>query len=152
MPEAWRIVKAKHSATAFSGEGAVKTGGRWNSRGVLVVYASSSKSLALLETLVHLTPPVSIQYSAFRLEFDAALAEVFPAGKLPPDWRCEPPPPSTKAFGDAWAQEARSALLAVPSIISGDLNYLVNPNHSDFRKVIIGKPEPFVFDPRLLSD
>jgi RES domain-containing protein len=44
MPQAWRIVKAKHATTAFSGEGAAKTGGRWNSRGVPVVYASSTKS------------------------------------------------------------------------------------------------------------
>jgi RES domain-containing protein len=28
MPEAWRILKAKHVATAFSGEGAAKSGGR----------------------------------------------------------------------------------------------------------------------------
>jgi RES domain-containing protein len=152
MPEAWRIVKAKHSATAFSGESAAKTGGRWNSRGVPMVYASSSKSLAVLENLVHLTPPFSFQYSAIRLQFDEALAEVFPAGKLPPDWRCEPPPPSTKAIGDAWTLEARSAVLAVPSIITGDLNFLVNPNHPDFQKVVVSKPEPFVFDPRLLSD
>ena len=36
MPEAWRIVKARHAATAFSGEGAQKSGGRWNSRGIAV--------------------------------------------------------------------------------------------------------------------
>jgi len=67
MPEAWRIVKAKHAATAFSGEGAAKTGGRWNSRGVPVVYASSTKSLAALETLVHLNPPMPFKYVVFRL-------------------------------------------------------------------------------------
>jgi len=58
MPEAWRILKEKHAATAFSGEGAAKTGGRWNSRGVPVIYTSSTQSLATLESLVHLNPPV----------------------------------------------------------------------------------------------
>ena len=82
MPEAWRIVKAKHAATAFSGEGAAKTGGRWNSRGVPVVYASSTKSLAALETLVHLNPPVPFKYVAFRLQFDAALVENVPLNRL----------------------------------------------------------------------
>ena len=67
MLRAWRIVKAKHAATAFSGEGAVLTGGRWNSRGVRVVYASSTLSLAVLESLVHLNPPVVFKYVAFRL-------------------------------------------------------------------------------------
>jgi len=152
MPEAWRIVKAKHAATAFSGEGAAKTGGRWNSRGVPVVYASSTKSLAALETLVHLNPPVPFKYVAFRLQFDAALVEDVPLNRLPADWRVEPPPPSTKAIGDAWAREVRSAVLALPSVIvPGELNYLLNPAHPAFKKISIGKPERFAFDPRLLT-
>jgi RES domain-containing protein len=152
MPQAWRIVKAKHATTAFSGEGAAKTGGRWNSRGVPVVYASSTKSLAALETLVHLNPPVPFQYVAFHLQFDAALVENIPLNRLPADWRVEPPPPSTKAICDAWVQEVRSAVLALPSVIvPGELNYLLNPAHPAFKKISIGKPERFAFDPRLLT-
>ena len=152
MPEAWRIVKQKHAATAFSGDGAAKTGGRWNSRGVPVVYASSTKSLAALETLVHLNPPVPFKYVGFRLQFDAALIERVPLNRLPADWRVEPPPPSTKAIGDAWARGVRSAVLALPSvIIPGESNYLLNPAHPAFKKISIGKPERFAFDPRLLT-
>ena len=92
MPEAWRIVKAKHAATAFSGKGAADHGGRWNSRGVAVVYASRTKSLAVLESLVHLNPPVRFKSVAFRLEFDGACVETFPLNKLPLDWQVEPPP------------------------------------------------------------
>jgi RES domain-containing protein len=33
MLEAWRMVKQKHIATAFSSEGATKTEGRWNVNG-----------------------------------------------------------------------------------------------------------------------
>ena len=54
MPRAWRLVKARHAAGAFDGEGARLHGGRWNSRGARVVYVSSSRSLAALELLVHL--------------------------------------------------------------------------------------------------
>ena len=152
MPEAWRIVKAKHAATAFSGEGAAKNGGRWNSRGVRGIYASSTKSLAALETLVHLNPPVPFKYIAFRLQFDAALVEKVPVNRLAADWRVEPPPPSTKAIGDAWVREVRSAVLALPSVIvPGELNYLLNPVHPAFKKISIGKPERFAFDPRLLT-
>jgi RES domain-containing protein len=152
MPEAWRIVKAKHAATAFSGDGAAKTGGRWNSRGVPVIYASSTKSLAALETLVHLNPPVPFKYVAFRLQFDAALVDNVPLNRLPADWRVEPPPPSTKAIGDAWVREVRSAVLALPSVIvPGELNYLLNPAHPAFKKISISKPEGFIFDPRLLT-
>jgi RES domain-containing protein len=152
MPEAWRIVKAKHAATAFSGDGAAKTGGRWNSRGVPVVYTSSTESLAALETLVHLNPPVPFKYVAFRLQFDNALIENVPLNRLPAEWRVEPPPPSTKAIGDAWLREVRSAVLALPSVVvPGELNYLLNPAHPAFKKISIGKPEQFAFDPRLLT-
>jgi RES domain-containing protein len=77
MPEAWRIVKARHAATAFSGKGAADNGGRWNSRGVAVVYASITKSLAVLESLVHLNPPVRFKSVVFRLQFEDALVENF---------------------------------------------------------------------------
>lgn len=152
MPEAWRIIKEKHAATAFSGEGAAKTGGRWNSRGLPVVYTSSTKSLAALESLVHLNPPVLFKYVAIRIKFDDALLEILPPKSLPSDWLVEPPPPSSKAIGDAWVGEARSAVLALPSVlISGEPNYLLNPAHPDFKKISIGKPERFAFDPRLLD-
>ena len=152
MPEAWRIVKEKHAATAFSGDGAAKTGGRWNSRGVPVVYTSSTKSLAALETLVHLNPPAPFKYVVFRLQFDDALIENVPLNRLPASWRVEPPPPSTKGIGDAWVREVRSAVLALPSvIIPGELNYLLNPAHPAFKRISIGKPERFAFDPRLLT-
>jgi RES domain-containing protein len=151
MGETWRIVKEKHAATAFSGEGAAKTGGRWNSRGIAMVYTSCTKSLATLETLVHLNPPMLFTYVAIRAKFDDAIVETFPVKNLPADWRMEPPPPSTKIIGDTWVREVRSAVLALPSVITGELNHLINPAHPDFKKISIGKPEPFIFDPRLLA-
>jgi len=152
MPEAWRIIKEKHADTAFSGEGARLFGGRWNSPGVLVVYTSSTKALAALESLVHLNPQVLFKYVAIPIEFDKALLEVLPVKTLPIDWQVEPPAPSSKAVGDDWVRKTRSAVLALPSvIISGERNYLLNPTHPDFKKISIGKPEPFAFDPRLLA-
>ncbi len=152
MLEAWRIVKAKHAATAFSGEGAARTGGRWNSRGVRVIYTSSTQSLAVLESLVHLNPPVRFHYVAMRVGFDKALVETVPPQSLPADWQAEPPASSTERLGDRWVREARSAVLALPSvIIPGEVNYLLNPTHPDFKRIAIGKPERFAFDPRLLT-
>lgn len=152
MPEAWRIVKEKHAAAAFSGEGAARNGGRWNSRGVRLIYTSSTESLAALETLVHLNPQMPFKYVAIRVIFDDALIEIAAPNALPPDWRVEPPPPSCKRVGDAWVRQARSAVLALPSvIISGELNYLINPTHPDFKKITIAKPQKFTFDPRLLT-
>ena len=143
------MVKEKHAATAFLGEGAWLYGGRWNSAGTSVVYTSGSQALAALESLVHLNPPVIFKYLAIPIEFDDPLVEKVAA--LPADWTEEPPPPATKAIGDLWVKEARSAVLELPSvIILGEPNYLLNPAHPDFQKIIIGKPQPFSFDPRLL--
>lgn len=148
---AWRIVKEKRAATAFDGEGAWLHGGRWNSRGTRVIYASATLALAALENLVHLTPPMTFRYVAIPVEFEQRLVEtVTPAG-LPADWSEQPPPPSAKALGDLWVKEARSAVLALPSvIIQAETNYLLNPAHPDFKSIVIGKPARFSFDPRLL--
>jgi RES domain-containing protein len=151
MPQAWRIVKTKHASTAFDGEGAKLNGGRWNSAGVRVVYVSFSKSLAALETLVHLKLPVTSKYLAIPVEFDNALVEVFLPKNLPTGWNIEPPPPVTQEIGDRWVKEQRSAILALPSVITRESNYLINPAHPDFKRISIGSPEPFTFDPRLLS-
>ena len=148
---AWRIVKKKHAAIAFDGEGAWRFGGRWNSPGTRVVYTSGTKALATLESLVHLNPPVTFKYVAIPVEFDDALVEAVGVADLPADWSEEPPPPSTLEVGDQWVKDARSAVLELPSvIIQTEPNYLLNPAHPDFNKIAIGKPVPFAFDPRLL--
>jgi RES domain-containing protein len=150
MGEAWRIVKAKHAATAFDGEGARLNGGRWNSVGVRAVYVSATKSLAALETLVHLKLPMTSTFVAIPVWFDDRFVETIPLSALPSGWNAEPPSLASQGIGDAWTKAVRSALLAVPSILTGETNYLINPTHPDFIRIKIGKPEPFIFDARLL--
>ncbi|MDK2971975.1 MAG: hypothetical protein PWP23_1730 [Candidatus Sumerlaeota bacterium] len=152
MPVAWRIVKEKHAASAFDGEGAFTYGGRWNSPGVRVVYASESLSLAALESLVHLNPFLPFRYVRFRVEFADALVEEIGKDSLVRDWNVQPPGPASKSVGDAWGRAARTPVLRVPSVIIPiESNFLLNPQHPGFRKVRISKPEPFALDPRLLS-
>lgn len=151
MRQAWRIVKARHEGTAFDGEGARIYGGRWNSPGTRLVYASATLSLAALESLVHLNPPVAFRWVAIPVSFEERLVEVMSVAGLPADWTEEPPPPSTMEVGDQWVKQARSAVLEIPSVIvRSESNYLLNPAHPDFKKVVIGKSAPFAFDPRLL--
>ena len=151
MKRAWRIVREEHGSAAFDGEGAWRFGGRWNSRGTRMIYTSGTLSLAALETLVHLNPPVAFKYVAIPVEFDEALLETFATSDLPADWNEEPPPPSTAEIGDRWVKESRSAVLELPSvIIPAEPNYLLNPAHSEFKRIRIGKPVRFSFDPRLI--
>jgi RES domain-containing protein len=151
MPEAWRIVRENLLASAFTGQGAAKFGGRWNSRGVAIVYTSATRSLAALEMLVHLNLPEFFRYRIIRLEFSEALVDRMAVVKLPRNWREEPPPPTCQRIGDLWVKQARSAVLALPSvIIPEEINYMLNPAHRDFKKINIGKPADFRFDARLL--
>ena len=149
----WRIVPEDQAATALDGEGARLYGGRWNSVGVAMVYASEHKSLAALEVRVHINTTRKLKrYKCFTFAFDEKLMKVFPVGSLPRDWQQEPPPPSLQQFGDAWVRAADSPILAVPSvIIPNERNYLLNPKHPEFAKIKVGKSEDFAFDPRLLT-
>ena len=150
--DAWRIVKAKHGDDAFSGEGAFRYGGRWNSPGTRLVYVSASLSLAALEMLVHLPAGAPFAFGTFRVHFDASLVEHLETSALPEDWREGPPSPSTQAIGDGWTRATRLAVLAVPSaIIPEEKNFLLNPAHPDFLKVTIDTMRPFAFDRRLLN-
>jgi RES domain-containing protein len=149
LRHAWRLVKARHSASAFDGEGARLHGGRWSSPGTRIVYTAESPSLAVLEVLVHLqaTAPLAA-YVMFEVAVSEDLIETL--ARPPAGWRRLPAPDATRRVGDAWAHAGRSAVLSVPSVVSpGERLLLLNPAHPGFRHVRIGKPQPFPLDPRL---
>ena len=152
MITAWRLVKSRHATGAFDGEGARLHGGRWNSPGIRVAYASDSIALAVLEVLAHLQSTTVLQaYSVVSLSFPDQSEEVLEARFLPPRWRRFPSPPENQAIGDQWVVRGESLILRVPSaIIPTAANFLINPSHPEFAKVVIGRPERFAFDPRLL--
>jgi RES domain-containing protein len=152
MIVAWRLVKQRQAETAFSGEGARLYGGRWNHRGTSVVYLSGSLSLAALELFVHLGPDdIQLQLVSIDVEIPKNVQiENIEPGALPPNWRQEPPPDSTKEIGTRWIQSGRSAVLRVPSvIIPVEQNFVLNPQHPAFEQLIIGEPRPFSFDSRM---
>jgi RES domain-containing protein len=153
MASAWRIILAGGAAAAFSGQGAWRYGGRWNSRGVRVIYTSEHQSTAALEVFIHNKPFSPDQkYKAFHLEWPDSLTEIFPVKKLPKNWRATPPPGDTREIGDRWVQERRSAVLALPSVVSpADTNFLLNPEQRDFKRIRIHPSIDFDFDPRLLN-
>jgi RES domain-containing protein len=153
MASAWRIVLASEANRAFSGEGSRRYGGRWNSPGVSLVYASEHQSTAILEIFIHNRPFLPDEgHKLFHLEWPDRLTDVFPTKNLPPDWRNIPASRSTKQIGDDWTLKSRSAVLAVPSaLVPEETNFLLNPQHRDFRHVRIARPIDFGFDPRLLG-
>lgn len=127
-------------------------GGRWNRRGTRVVYTSSSLSLAALETLAHFDEeeaPDTLVAIPADMPDDVPITRV-KLSELVANWRATPPPESLAETGTRWAVARHSLVLAVPSaIIPEDLNYLLNPLHAQFRRIRVGRPKPFSFDPRL---
>jgi RES domain-containing protein len=144
---AWRVAKGKYGGEAFSGEGALKFGGRWNSIGTPLVYTSESLSLATLEILTGgISIPLLSKYVTIPVDFEASLLESIGAANLPKEWRNYPPSIKTQKIGDNWVRESKSVVLKVPSVvIREEFNYLINPFHPDFKKISIGKPEVFSF-------
>jgi RES domain-containing protein len=145
----WRICRAVHAAEAFSGEGARRFGGRWNSRGVLIAYTSTSLALAAIQLFVHLEPNLAPDDLV-------AVSATLPAGEpartirisdLPPEWRSGDP---TRRIGGEWIESRSSLALRVPSApIPREWNILINPLHPRMAEMTIDAPEPFVFDERM---
>lgn len=149
---AWRITKRRHAKAAFSGAGAKKYGGRWNSPGTAVVYVSEAQSLAILELLVHLEAPDLLQkYVLISVDMPEDAVQNLDRASLPKNWRSEPAPVQLRNIGDEWAQKGSSVVLRVPSaLVPAESNFLLNPAHADFQKLVIGEPVAFSFDERLV--
>jgi len=147
----WRICRRRYAAEAASGEGARLVGGRWNSRGVRVVYASTSLALAAVETFVNLEPNLQPRdFISIEAEIpdDVQVARLDSA-VLPVNWY-ETRDESLRHFGDEWVRDGQTAVLLVPSAaIQGEWNLLLNPAHLEFRKIKFQDPRPFEFDARM---
>ena len=148
----WRICRRRYAAQAATGEGARLYGGRWNSRGVSVVYASTSLALAAIETFVNLEPKflpkdlVSIE-GHIPDELEIARLEL---KRLPKSWR-HSRDESLERIGDEWITAGQTVGLLVPSApIANEWNVLLNPAHPEFRRIRFEPPLPFQFDPRML--
>lgn len=146
----WRIVTAGQER--FDGEGNRRIGSRWVPKGLRAVYTSASLSLAALELLVHTDPdlaPMHLRAIAVDMPDDLTRNEIR-STDLPADWRELPPPESLHEIGRSWIAETMAAILVVPSVIIPiERNYIINPAHSDFRRLGIADPKAFTFDSRV---
>ena len=152
MPTVWRLVTARFADTAFSGEGARVYGGRWNRKGIPLVYTAGSQSLAMLEMLVQ-DEPLRARYVMIPARIPAGVRiKHLKIEDLPADWRDRAAREQLQAIGAEWARKRTTAVLSVPSaVIPSESNYLLDPLHPDFKRIEIGKPEAFVTDLRLLE-
>ena len=147
----WRITRQRF--LSLDGEGARTNGGRWNSEGIPVVYASSTLSLAALEYLVHVdVEDVPHDLCALKIAVpDDVTVEDVELTSLPDDWNRVEDHPACTARGDDWARGGAALALRVPSaLIPAETNLLLNPRHPDMERVRVVSIETFAFDRRLL--
>lgn len=145
----FRISRQKYSRD-LSGEGARLCCGRWNLKGVPVVYTSTQESLAALETVVQ-SPisnlPVDLHLTVLKVPDDFTI-ETADQACLPERWYQYPGHPSMNKTGAEWVREGVYPGLKVASaVIQSEFNVLVNPLHQLSDLIRIDEVRPFSFDP-----
>jgi len=141
--ELYRITQEIYAGD-LSGNGAKLFGGRWNSEGLPALYAASTRSLALLETLAH-TPAKMLQVKVYMLLL------VIELRKLPDGWDAPDIRPFTQKTGDSFLLAKKNLLIAVPSVLlPEENNFVLNPLHPDAKKIKIVHSRRIHFDKRVV--
>lgn len=146
---AYRIADARHPI--FDATGAMLHGGRWNSVGLRAIYAAETYAGALLEVLVHSNlsqPPKNHRVVRITIP-DEIRTETVSVDRIM-GWDAEDMQAS-RAFGDRWIQDSRTAILRVPSVITNgrESNIVFNPAHPQFALIRADVPETVHWDARL---
>lgn len=152
MITVYRIAKTKHIRN-LSGTGARIYGGRWNRKGIGILYTSESRALATVEYIVHVSLSIApTDLSIASLEISGPIIpKVISTSELPANWYDYPGPSDLAELGTNWVLANDSLLLSVPSaVIKHEFNILINPSHPDMSHVTISHVEDFTFDERLL--
>ncbi len=137
----------------LSGNGAKRSGARWNSKGIPVLYTAEHISLAILEMLVHvnfkeLTNALDLIYIKIPEQQDVTAITL---SQLKKNWREDAG--YTQYIGDEVIKQKRSLVVKVPSaVIPEEYNYLVNPLHIEFKKIKIIQVKKFWPDERLFAN
>lgn len=148
----FRLSKGKYHQD-LTGKGAELFGGRWNSKGVAMLYTSQSRALAFAEVSIHIPIgiiPKDYHLISIALPEDVVILEMA-SEILPKDRRSNPHSDSTQKLGDQFIADSKYLAIKVPSaVVPGDFNYLINPHHQQISKLFIASVEPFEFDSRLV--
>ena len=122
--------------------------GRWNSKGVFVIYTSSTRALASLENLVHRSGEgLNKVFKTMQIKIPNNLkVQEIKQSQLSRNWFKYENYSECQKLGDKWIEESKYPVLKVPSaIIKKEHNYLLNPNHKLFQKIKITTIEDFQF-------
>ncbi len=146
----YRIGSSRYPAN--DGKGAARFGGRWNRKGIPLIYAAESRALCALEILAG-SREFADDYVSIPIEIPENLPRRgLTAAELPEGWDSAEHGDRTRVLGTTWANSMETAVLVVPSaVLPRERNYLINPRHPDFSKIVFHDAEPFFFDRRLTT-
>jgi RES domain-containing protein len=148
--QAYRIVSERY-ANDLSGTGAAIHGGRWNRRGVPVLYAGESREIALLEWLVNASADMVPKLKMVTISFPDDSVWEMPVSSLPENWNEYPAPKALAFLGDEWIRSERSLVMKVPScILPSSSNFVINCRHKDFGLLKLENIADFAPDKRFL--
>lgn len=148
----YRLYKNAYINDPLSAEGARRAGGRWNPKGVPILYTSATPELALLEIIAHLNPAFVPAFQLLVLEIPDDHRAVS-VTDLPIDWQAETQVESVQTHLTDWLSQPDVLTVSVPSaIVNRSRNYLLHTLHPDFRTAVrIVENIPFAVDTRLVS-
>jgi RES domain-containing protein len=135
----YRIAKTPY-IDDLTGLGARLYGGRWNRKGIGIVYAAGSRALATVEYLVHVPlalVPEGLSIATLYIP-DEVSCKTVALADLPVNWRDYPAPLALADLGTQWVVSRETLSLRVPSaVVAHEWNLLVNPLHPDMPYVTI---------------
>lgn len=140
----YRIARAEF-AEDLTGKGAALRGGRWNRRGIPMIYSANSTALATLEVRVNIDidlPELSRVVMEIPDDLVPATAPVYFADLN-----------ASRKHGSTWATDQADICLKVFSSVlpnaDDSFNVLINPAHPKIDQVRIVDITTFEFDSRL---
>lgn len=147
----WRIGDPDGRFPIYSEEGARRNEGRWHVKGQEVIYAAEHYGTAMLEKLAHYNSILPPNQHFIEIQIPSGVSyEVVTKDSL--DGWDKSDAAESREFGRKWLEEERSAILIVPSIVSREENnVLINPNHKDSSRIIVGREKPVRWDDRLFD-
>jgi len=144
----YRIALAEFSEKLIASGNAA----RWNSKDVKMIYTASSRSLACLENVVHRSRfGLNQLFNVMTIDCpDSVNIKTISLDNLPANWTNFDQMYTTQQIGNEWIKKQESAVVQIPSsIIEEEFNYLLNPEHPDFKNIKLVKTASFVFDERI---
>jgi RES domain-containing protein len=135
----------------LTGSGGLYGAGRWHEKGTLACYTASSRSLCVLERMVHESLEDMPKLVVLTLWVpDEVSIKRYSSSQLPDGWDSIPDSGAARELGQDFFTKGESLLMQVPSaIISEEYNFIINPRHKDFGKIQIVDSRDYYYDVRL---